>query len=80
MECRTQAAVVGDHGGGTGTSPELDSLATAGAAPCAAARGEERNEAIQGTGQEIRDVEAERHAGAHESMEDGGNCSGEEVI
>ncbi len=40
---------------------------------------EERDAAIQGTGKEIRDVEAEGHVGADEGMGDGSNRGGKRL-
>ena len=58
----------------------MDLVAATGSITRTTKRRERRSEAVQGDGEKICDVEAERHVGFDEGVEDGNNRGGEEAI
>ena len=80
VECRSQAATNGGDGRGSGAGVEVDPPAATGTASCTTKGREERNASVQGAGEEICDVETERHVGTGEGVEDGSDRRGKEAL
>ena len=80
VECRSHAAANNGDGGGKGARFEVNPLAATRTVTRNAKGRDKRSALVQGASEEICDVEAERHAGTSEGMEDDINRCGKEAL